>query len=209
MTNIKATTNEIRSVLKKHKQQKEISIRYSGRFWSIEDANLFNNFKNKVQRSGESLNTVLNDIIISHIKREQENVYLDSIKERMHYYFRKAVYVQTKPLNDKIKAYSEHQNKQIDLLNKKLTAIMKILFTKIDPNDVNLDDLNSEIYIDDLAFKQARNDLYLELNEKLKVITIKDNQVDQKLNQTYKDVLDTQNNNFALKEFYENKDKMN
>ncbi|VEU76246.1 Putative ICEF Integrative Conjugal Element-II [Mycoplasmopsis columboralis] len=209
MTNIKATTNEIRSVLKKHKQQKEISIRYSGRFRSIEDANLFNNFKNKVQRSGESLNTVLNDIIISHIKREQENVYLDSIKERMHYYFRKAVYVQTKPLNDKIKAYSEHQNKQIDLLNKKLTAIMKILFTKIDPNDVNLDDLNSEIYIDDLAFKQARNDLYLELNEKLKVITIKDNQVDQKLNQTYKDVLDTQNNNFALKEFYENKDKMN
>ncbi|VEU75867.1 Putative ICEF Integrative Conjugal Element-II [Mycoplasmopsis columboralis] len=209
MTNIKATTNEIRSVLKKHKQQKEISIRYSGRFRSIEDANLFNNFKNKVQRSGESLNTVLNDIIISYIKREQENVYLDSIKERMHYYFRKAVYVQTKPLNDKIKAYSEHQNKQIDLLNKKLTAIMKILFTKIDPNDVNLDDLNSEIYIDDLAFKQARNDLYLELNEKLKVITIKDNQVDQKLNQTYKDVLDTQNNNFALKEFYENKDKMN
>ncbi|VEU59604.1 Mbov_0398 family ICE element protein [Mesomycoplasma neurolyticum] len=138
---------------------KEREVRFSGYFGEKSDIQTFNLWKQNILDKGLSLNQTICEIIITHIKKEQEKQIIRSIKDDLFYAIRKAIFASMSSVYKEFQIRKTDENFKNKILNSKLDLISNILFKNIDINDEIFDEPSPKALNESLYFIQkAKND---------------------------------------------------
>ncbi|UUM24652.1 Mbov_0398 family ICE element protein [Mycoplasma sp. 3686d] len=200
----KQVQKKIDNIIQQTNSRTYFQHRFSGRMRNQEEAVKFEKWKKKIEKSGISLNSAICNALIEYIDNEEFNEVIDVVKERLHYYFRKAIFTSTKPIHNRLKHHFKYLNLRLDILDYKLNAILNIALNQVNAQLANREDINSKLYEESIAFIKMKKMISTYMDEEEAIDRKEEEQMSSNLNRTYKDLLDKHENNLDLKGMHKN-----